>query len=92
LDRWLSGVSMHFLLLDLSHVDLGFDPTNEILRVYALLGEEKTPVKKWLAACLWKNLIQAPAGPGRFLHKELQERATKAGVSLRGFLDGRRND
>ncbi|MBN2209115.1 MAG: hypothetical protein JW759_07450, partial [Candidatus Coatesbacteria bacterium] len=29
LDRWLSGVSMHFLLLDLSHVDLGFDPTNE---------------------------------------------------------------
>jgi len=87
LDRWLQGVSMHFLLLDLSHVDLGFEPKNEILRVYAYLGDERTPVKEWLAACLWKNLTQVPAGPGRILHRELVERSKRAGTSLRGWID-----
>ena len=87
LDRWLQGVSTHFLLLDLSHVDLGFEPKNEILRVYAYLGERRTPVKEWLAACLWKNLMQMPAGPGRFLHKDLIERSEQAGTTLRGWID-----
>jgi hypothetical protein len=53
LDQWLKGTPMQFLLLDLGHVDLGFDPKNEILRVYAYLGEERTALKEWLAACLW---------------------------------------
>ncbi len=53
LDKWLVGLPMQFLLLDLGHIDLGFDPKNEILRVYAYLGQERTPVKEWLAACLW---------------------------------------
>jgi len=87
LDRWLQGISMHFLLLDLSHVDLGFDPKNEILRVYAFLGEERTPVKDWLTACLWKKLSQMPVGPGRFLHKDLIERSERAGTTLRGWID-----
>ncbi len=90
LDRWLQDVSMHFLLLDLSHVDLGFDPKNEILQVYAHLGEERTPVREWLAASLWKNLSLMPVGPGRFLHKELLERSKQAGTSLRGWIDHKR--
>ena len=52
LDHWLREVPMQWLLLDLGHIDLGFDPKNEILRAYAYLGD-KTPVKEWLAACLW---------------------------------------
>ena len=40
LDKWLMRVPMQFLLLDLGHVDLGFDARNNILRVYACLGEE----------------------------------------------------
>ena len=44
LDRWLLGVPMQFLLLDLGHIDLGFDPKNEVLRTYAYLGDERTPV------------------------------------------------
>ncbi len=38
LDRWLQGAPQQFLLLDLGHADLSFDPKNEILRVYAYLG------------------------------------------------------
>ncbi|MHC4463271.1 MAG: hypothetical protein ACYS30_17840 [Planctomycetota bacterium] len=37
LDRWLMRVPLQFLLLDLGHIDLGFDPRNNILRVYACL-------------------------------------------------------
>ncbi|MBN1125840.1 MAG: hypothetical protein JXA82_12595 [Sedimentisphaerales bacterium] len=62
LDRWLMRIPMQFLLLDLGHVDLGFDPRNNILRVYACLGEERTPVKEWLAACLWYNLVHNQQG------------------------------
>ena len=87
LDRWLQDVPMQFLLLDLSHVDLGFDTKNEILRVYAYLGEERTPLKEWLVACLWKNLCQMPIGPGRFLHKDLIERSNRARTTLRGWTD-----
>ena len=53
LDKWLMHVPLQFLLLDLGHIDLGFDPRNNIVRIYACLGEERTPVKEWLAACLW---------------------------------------
>ena len=38
------------LFLDLGHIGLGFDPKNEIVRVYAYLGEEQTSAKNWLAA------------------------------------------
>ncbi|MBT9438858.1 MAG: hypothetical protein GAS50_06665, partial [Desulfobacterales bacterium] len=60
LDKWLVGVPMQFLLLDLGHLDIGFEVKNEILRVYAYLGEKRTPVKEWLAACLWHNLTYNP--------------------------------
>jgi hypothetical protein len=92
LDKWLLGVPMQFLLLDLGHVDLGFDPKNEILRVYAHLGEERTPVKEWLAACLWytltyNHLCGNPAGLIR--HPKIVERATQAGISAREWMDSR---
>jgi hypothetical protein len=54
LDKWLMRVPMQFLLLDLGHIDLGFDPRNNIIRVYACLGEEVTAIKEWLAANGWR--------------------------------------
>ncbi|UCG49052.1 MAG: hypothetical protein JSU94_04565, partial [Phycisphaerales bacterium] len=62
LDRWLMRVPLQFLLLDLGHIDLGFDPRNNILRVYAYLGEERTPVREWLVACLWYTLVHNQQG------------------------------
>jgi len=91
LDKWLVGIPMQLLLLDLGHIDLGFDPKNEILRVYAYLGGERTPVKEWLAACLWHNLMYSfiganyPAGLVR--HKDFLERAAQAGISLREWMN-----
>lgn len=90
LDRWLRGIPMQFLLLDLSHVDLGFNPKNEILRVYAYLGDDPTPVKQWLAASLWyKFVLEPPASLYRWgwRHKDLLARAEAAGVSVRTWMD-----
>lgn len=87
LDKWLLGKPMQFLLLDLGHVDLGFDPKNEILRVYAYLGEEKTPVKEWLAACLWHNLAGGGSPRGLVIHESLLERAREVGISVREWMD-----
>ena len=87
LDGWLLGKPMQFLLLDLGHVDVGFDPKNEILRVYAYLGEEKTPVKEWLAACLWHNLAGGSNPRGLVIHESLLERAREAGISVREWMD-----
>ncbi len=90
LDKWLLGLQMQFVLLDLGHIDLGFEPQNEILRVYAYLGEERTPVKEWLAACLWHNLTYCPiaGNPGGLVrHKNLLERAAQAGISPRKWMD-----
>ena len=82
----LQGTPMQFLLLDLGHIDLGFDPKNEILRVYAYLGDEHTPTKEWLAACLWFNLTLMPPASlyqwGRW-HKELLDAAAAQGTSIR---------
>jgi hypothetical protein len=87
LDRWLAGQSLQFLLLDLAYFDLGCDPKNELLRVYAHLGPDRTPVKRWLAACLWKNL--SGAGNPRNLdsprclviQESLNQRAASLGIS-----------
>jgi hypothetical protein len=90
LDRWLQGVPMHFLLLDLGHLDLGFDPKNEVLRVYAYLGEERSPVQEWLAACLWFNLaLMPPASLYRWghWHKDLLATATAQGLGVREWMD-----
>ncbi|MHC4618806.1 MAG: hypothetical protein ACYTEQ_13765 [Planctomycetota bacterium] len=75
LDRWLMRVPLQFLLLDLGHIDLGFDPRNNILRVYACLGEERTPVKEWLAACLWYTLT------------DLIQRCKDKGVTVHEWMD-----
>ncbi len=87
LDKWLLGQPMQFLLLDLGHVDLGFDPKNEILRVYAYLGEESTPEKEWLAACLWHNLAGGGNPRGLVIHESLLEHAKEAGISVREWMD-----
>ena len=102
LDRWLLGVPMQFLLLDLGHVDLGFDPKNEVLRTYAYLGEDRTPLKEWLAASLWYSITYNPIfidpdyrialGPAQ---QSLIDRATEVGISLRDWADsalGKRPD
>jgi hypothetical protein len=91
LDKWLLGRPLQFLLMDLGHLDLGFDPKNEVLRVFAYLGEERSPVKLWLAACLWHNLSYAPidsAHPAGLMgHTELLERVAALGVSVREWMD-----
>lgn len=81
---------MQFVLLDLGHIDLGFEPQNEILRVYAYLGEERTPVKEWLAVCLWYNLTYCSiaGNPGGLVrHKNLLERTKEMGVSVREWME-----
>jgi hypothetical protein len=87
LDKWLLGKPMQFVLLDLGHVDLGFDPKNEILRVYAYLGEEKTPVKEWLAACLWVNLAGGGNPRGNVIQEGFLERARQFGITTREWMD-----
>jgi len=87
LDKWLLGRSMQFLLMDLAYVDLGCDPKNEILRVYAHLGSEHTAVKEWLAACLWKSLSGVGNPAGLVVQRELNDRALGSGVSTREWID-----
>ena len=91
LDRWLMRVPMQFLLLDLGHIDLGFDPRNNILRVYACLGEERTPVKEWLAACLWYNLVHNQHGGliGSFTlsHTDLIQRCKDKGITVDEWMN-----
>ena len=91
LDKWLVGVPMQFLLLDFGHIDIGFEVKNEILRVYAYLGEKRTPVKEWLAGCLWHNLMysymDANNPAGLVHHKELLEHAEQVGINLREWMD-----
>ena len=86
LDRWLLDAPMQFVLLDLGHVDLGFDPKNEILRVYAHLGDKRTPTMEWLAACLWHNLVHNGHG-GLCRHGEIVRKASELGISTREWMD-----
>jgi hypothetical protein len=86
LDRWLMRVPLQFLLLDLGHTDLGYDPRNNILRVYACLGEEVTPVKQWLAACLWYNLVHNQQG-GLISHTDLIQQCKGKGVTVHEWMD-----
>lgn len=95
LDRWLLGQPMPFLLLDLGHVDLGFDPKNEVVRVYAYLGEDRDAVKEWLAASLWCNLYHNPHGglqPHQSdlwgeRHSRVLTRAKDVHISARDWVD-----
>jgi len=91
LDRWLERIPLQFLLLDLGHIDLGFDPRNNILRVYACLGEEKTAVKEWLAACLWYNLVHNQhgglIGSWTSSHTDLIQRCKEKGVTVHEWMD-----
>ena len=96
LDRWLMRVPLQFLLLDLGHIDLGFDPRNNIVRVYACLGEERTPVKEWLAACLWYTLVHNQMGGliGSFTssHTDLIEQCKDKGVTVQEWMDSALRD
>ncbi|MBN1102083.1 MAG: hypothetical protein JXL84_01575 [Deltaproteobacteria bacterium] len=96
LDRWLMRVPLQFLLLDLGHIDLGFDPRNNVLRVYASLGEERTPVKEWLAACLWYNLVHNQQGGliGSWTssHTDLIQQCKNKGVTVHQWMDAALRD
>ncbi len=91
LDRWLMGAPLQFLLLDLGHIDLGFDPRNNIIRVYSCLGEERTPIKEWLAACLWYTLVYNQQGGliGSFTssHTDLIKQCEDKGVTVHEWID-----
>ena len=86
LDRWLLRSPMQLLLLDLGHIDLGFNPRDNILRVYACLGEEATDVKRWLAACLWYNLVRNEQG-GLVSHTDLVQQCGNKGVTVHEWMD-----
>jgi hypothetical protein len=86
LDKWLLTTPMQFLLLDLAHVDLGFDLKNEILRVYAYLGEERTPEKEWLSACLWYHLYNCLHHWDS--HKSMLDVVGKTDTNAREWMDG----
>ncbi len=86
LDRWLKRVPLQFLLLDLGHIDLGFDPRNNILRVYACLGDEVTATKQWLAACLWYNLVHNQQG-GLISHTDLIQQCKDKDVTVHEWMD-----
>ena len=91
LDKWLMRVRLQLLLLDLGHIDLGFDPRNNILRVYACLGEERTAVKEWLAACLWYNLVHNQhgglIGSWTSSHTDLIQQCKDKGVTVDEWMD-----
>jgi len=90
INKWLQDIPLQFILLDLGHIDLGFDPKNEILRVYAYLGDKNTPVNKWLTACLWYTLTLNPNASLNTYgerHKELIESVTEHGLSVREWID-----
>ena len=71
---------MHFLLLDLGNTDSELDPKDDVLRVYAYLGEERTPVKEWLAACLWWTLMHNLGG--LTWHGSVLKLAERAGLTV----------
>jgi len=88
IDRWLQGIPMQWLLLDIGHIDLGFNPKSEILRVYAYLGE-RDPLKEWLAACLWFTLaLERPASlyDWGWRHKELLQDAQAKGIKVTDWI------
>jgi hypothetical protein len=94
IDKWLLDKPMQFVLMDLGHVDLGFNPKNEILRVYAYLGDKRTPVKQWLVACLWYNLAHCWLAGLMWgdKHKDLIERAKEAGIDVNEWMNSRRKN
>ena len=90
LDRWLLGIPHQFLLMDLGYIDLGFNPKIEIARVYAYLGNNRSPVNEWLVACLWYKLVLDPPASlykWGWRHKKLIENAKENGISVRGWMD-----
>ena len=87
LDKWLLGIPMPFLLLDLGHIDLGFNPRDNVLRVYACLGEEVTDVKRWLVACLWYNLVHNQQGGLLKSHTDFVQQCQKKGVTVSAWMD-----
>lgn len=88
LDKWLLGKPMQYLLLDLGYVDLGFDPKNEVVRVYAYLGDNRTPVMQWLAACLWHNLMSNVGGLlWQNKHNDLIYHAREHGISVSEWMN-----
>ena len=72
-------------------MDLGSDPKNEVVRVYAYPGEQRTPIKQWLSGCLWHGLTYSRLEPtypaGLVRRKALLEHAAGLGLRVREWID-----
>ena len=93
LDCWLKERPEGFVLMDLDHVDLGFDIKNEIVTAYAYL-REKTPVKEWLVGCLWYAMMYATGGLAwgrRGRHRELVGSARQKGLEVNTWMQEQLN-
>ncbi len=58
--------------------------------MYAYLGEERTPVKQWLASVLWHDLMYNTGGlvwGGKY--QALIGRVRECGISAREWMDDR---
>ncbi len=55
--------------------------------MYAYRGEENTPAKEWLAACLWYNLSGGGNPSGKVIQQMLIDQALSLGFSTREWMD-----
>ncbi|KKK42894.1 MAG: hypothetical protein Lokiarch_31590, partial [Candidatus Lokiarchaeum sp. GC14_75] len=84
---------LDILLLDLGYLDLGFNPRNEILRVYAYLMNNRNPIKEWLVGSMWHQLmfneVNHPRTPGLINHKDMLELAKKHDLNLFEWMESK---
>ena len=93
LNSWLMKKPLDILLLDLGYLDLGFNPRNEILRVYAYLMNNRNPIKEWLVGSMWHQLmfneVNHPRTPGLINHKDMLELAKKHDLNLFEWMESK---
>jgi len=93
LNSWLLKKPLDILLLDLGYLDLGFNPRNEILRVYAYLADNRNPIKEWLVGSMWHQLmfneVNLPRTPGLISHKDMLELANKHNLNLFEWMESK---
>jgi hypothetical protein len=85
----MSPAYAHYLNRPHSSVDC--DPRDNIVRVYACLGEERTPVEEWLAACLRYTLVYnqqgGMTGSWTSSHTDLIQQCKDKGITVHEWMD-----
>ncbi len=93
LNSWLMKKPLDILLLDLGYLDLGFNPRNEISRVYAYLANNRNQIKEWLVGSMWHQLmfneVNIPRTPGLINHKDMLELANKHSLNLFEWMESK---